>query len=85
MSQKINISNLPLRRSLNQRRKFCPFSGKNAPIIDYKNPKLLQEYITETGKIASSRISAVSPSKQRELAKHIKRARYLGLLAYVVK
>jgi small subunit ribosomal protein S18 len=73
------------RRPFNRRRKVCPFSGEGAPKIDYKDVKLLQRYISERGKIVPSRITAVSQIKQRELAKAIKRARYLALLPYVVK
>ena len=68
-----------------RRRKSCPFSGANAPAIDYKDVKLLQRYISERGKIVPARISAVSTLKQRELAAAIKRARFLGLLPYVLK
>ena len=68
-----------------RRRKSCPFSGANAPKIDYKDVKLLQRYVSERGKIVPSRITAVSARKQRELAKAIKRARHLGLLPYIVK
>jgi len=75
----------PARRPFYRRRKVCPFSGENAPKIDYKDVKLLQRYISERGKIVPSRITAVSQKKQRELAKAIKRARYLALLPYVVK
>ena len=73
------------RRPFMRRRKTCPFSGDNAPKIDYKDVKLLQRYVSERGKIVPSRITAVSQKKQRELAKAIKRARYLALLPYVVK
>jgi small subunit ribosomal protein S18 len=73
------------RRTFMRRRKVCPFSGANAPKIDYKDVKLLQRYISERGKIVPSRITAVSALKQRELAKAIKRARFLALLPYVVK
>jgi small subunit ribosomal protein S18 len=73
------------RRPFYRRRKVCPFSGEGAPKIDYKDVKLLQRYISERGKIVPSRITAVSQIKQRELAKAIKRARYLALLPYVVK
>jgi len=66
-----------------RRRKTCPFSGDNAPTIDYKDPKLLQRYVSERGKIVPARISAVSHKKQRELARAIKRARFLALLPYV--
>ena len=61
---------------------MCPFSGDNGLKIDYKDPKMLQRYMSEKGKIAPSRITAVSRKKQRELARAIKRARFLGLLAY---
>lgn len=71
------------RRPFFRRRKTCPFSGENAPKIDYKDVKLLSRYISERGKIVPSRITAVSAKKQRELAKAIKRARFLALLPYV--
>ena len=73
------------RRPFFRRRKVCPFSGANAPKIDYKDVKLLQRYVSERGKIVPSRITAVSAKKHRELAKAIKRARFLALLPYVVK
>ena len=73
------------RRPFFRRRKSCPFSGPNAPKIDYKDVKLLQRFISERGKIVPSRITAVSAKKQRELAQAIKRARYLALLPYIVK
>jgi small subunit ribosomal protein S18 len=73
------------RRPFFRRRKVCPFSGAGAPKIDYKDVKLLQRYVSERGKIVPSRITAVSQIKQRELAKAIKRARFLALLPYVVK
>ncbi len=61
-------------------KKKCPLSGKSAPIIDYKNTKLLKKYVTENGKIISSRITSVSQKKQRELSLSIKRARNLALI-----
>ena len=60
--------------------KPCPFSEKNAPIINYKNIKLLKRYISESGKILPSRITSVSLKKQKELSRSIKRARLLALL-----
>ncbi len=68
-----------------RRRKGCPFSGKDAPKIDYKDVRLLQGYISERGKIVPSRITSVSAKKQRELGQAIKRARHLGLLPYIVR
>ena len=73
------------RRPFFRRRKTCPFSGENAPRIDYKDVKLLQRYVSERGKIVPSRITAVSSKKQRELARAIKRARFLGLLPYLIQ
>ena len=61
-------------------KKKCPLSVKGAPIIDYKNIKLLKKYITENGKIMPSRITSVCQKKQRELSLSIKRARNLALI-----
>ena len=58
----------------------CPLSGKNAPLIDYKNLKLLKKYISESGRILPSRITSVSQNKQKKLSRAIKRARLLALL-----
>ena len=68
-----------------RRRKSRPFSGPNAPIIDYKDIRLLSGFVSERGKIVPARITAVSNKKQRELAQAIKRARHLGLLPYLVR
>ena len=61
-------------------KKNCPLSGKGAPVVDYKNIKLLKKYISENGKIMPSRVTSVSQKKQRELSLSIKRARNLALL-----
>ncbi len=79
------LSATQTRRPFFRRRKTCPFSGANAPKIDYKDVRLLQRYVSERGKIVPSRITAVSAKKQRELARAIKRARFLGLLPYVIR
>ena len=68
-----------------ERKRFCPFSQKNSPLIDYKDIKLLSRYISEKGKITPSRITNVSSKKQKELSKAIKRARFLGLMSYTQK
>src|SRR4051794_17816916 len=72
------------RRPFYRRRKSCPFSGPNAPTIDYKDVRLLSRFLSERGKIVPSRITAVSAKKQRELANAIKRTRFLALLPYVI-
>jgi len=61
-------------------KKKCPLSGKGAPVIDYKNVKLLKKYMTENGKIMPSRITSVCQKKQRELSLSIKQARNLALI-----
>jgi len=81
----VAIEQLPMRRPFQRRRKTCPFTGENVPKIDYKDVKLLQRYISERGKIVPARITAVSLKKQRELARAIKRARFLALIPYVIK
>ena len=73
------------RRPFFRRRKTCPFSGPNAPKIDFKDVRLLQRFISERGKIVPSRITAVSAKRQHELARAIRRARYLALLPYLLK
>ncbi len=71
------------RRTFFRRRKTCPFSGSNAPAIDWKDTRQLGRFISERGKIMPSRITAVSQQKQRKLAQAIKRARYMALLPYL--
>ena len=60
--------------------KRCPLSVKNAPIVDYKNVGLLKKYVSDNGKIISSKITSVSFGKQKKLTKEIKKAKILGLL-----
>ncbi len=67
------------------KKRFCPFSQQNSPLIDYKDVRLLSRYISEKGKIVPSRITGVSKKKQKELSKAIKRARFLALMSYTNK
>ena len=60
--------------------KKCPLSVKNAPVIDYKNVSLLKKYISDNGKIISSKITSVSYKKQKKLNREIKKAKILGLV-----
>ena len=68
-----------------RRKKMCRFCVDKIDDINYKDVRLLSRFLSERGKIVPSRITAVSAKKQRELAKAIKRARFLALLPYVVK
>jgi|TARA_B110000438_G_C15549602_1_gene536318 small subunit ribosomal protein S18 len=67
------------------RKRFCPFSQINSPKIDYKDIRMLSRYISEKGKITPSRITNISSKKQKELARAIKRARFLSLMSYTHK
>ncbi len=65
-----------------RRRKYCRFTAEGITEVDYKYVELLKAYITETGKIVPSRITGTKAKYQRQLAKAVKRARYLALLPY---
>ena len=64
------------------RKRYCRFTAEGIKEIDYKDLDLLKDYITETGKIVPSRITGTSARYQRQLARAVKRARYLALLPY---
>ena len=65
-----------------RRRKYCRFTAEGVTEIDYKDIETLKAYISETGKIVPSRITGTKARYQRQLAKAIKRARYLALIPY---
>ena len=64
------------------RRKYCRFTAEGITEIDYKDIEMLKQYISETGKIVPSRITGTKAKYQRQLAKAVKRARYLALIPY---
>jgi small subunit ribosomal protein S18 len=66
------------------RRKVCRFCAEKVRDIDYKQIQVLRTFITDSGKILSSRITGNCAGHQRQLGKAIKRARNLALLPYVV-
>lgn len=65
-----------------RRRKYCRFTAEGIEEVDYKDLELLKAFISETGKIVPSRITGTKARYQRQLAKAIKRARFLSLLPY---
>jgi small subunit ribosomal protein S18 len=65
-----------------RRRKYCRFTAEGIKEIDYKDLETLKAYVSETGKIVPSRITGTKAKYQRQLAKAIKRARYLALIPY---
>ncbi|HTY17190.1 MAG TPA: 30S ribosomal protein S18 [Myxococcota bacterium] len=50
--------------------------------IDYKDPRVLRMFLTETGKVLPRRISGNTAKQQREVVEAVKRARHLALLPY---
>ncbi len=65
-----------------RRRKYCRFTAEGIKQIDYKDLETLKANISETGKIVPSRITGTKARYQRQLAKAIKRARFLALVPY---
>lgn len=65
-----------------RRRKFCRFTAEGVKEIDYKDIFMLKNYVTEGGRIVPSRITGTCAKYQRQLARAIKRARYLSMLPY---
>ena len=64
--------------------KPCPFCLDPTLEIDYKNYELLRKFVNDRGKIIARRNSGVCAKHQRRLAREIKRARFLGLIPYIV-
>ena len=62
------------------RRKVCRFCADSTIEIDYRDPKALRLFVSETGKMIPRRISGNCARHQRPLAVAIKRARHLALL-----
>jgi len=65
------------------RRKVCRFCADSSLVIDYKESRTLQHFITERGRIIPRRISGTCAKHQRTLTVAIKRARTIALLPYV--
>lgn len=69
-------------RAYSRRKKFCAFKSKGVKKIDYKDIRMLREFVMESGRIVPSRITGTSARYQRQLSQAIKRARYLALIPY---
>lgn len=64
------------------RKRVCRFCGDKTKVIDYKDIKRLESFITDRGKILASRISGNCGKHQRRIREAIKMARFLSLLPY---
>ena len=69
-------------RLLAPRKRFCRFCLDKVKSIDYKDVKRLEAFITERGKITTSRISGNCAKHQRRIAEAIKKARFISLIPY---
>ena len=65
------------------RRRICRFCADKIKTIDYKDLKILEAFIKERGRIASARSSGNCAKHQRQLARAIKKARFIALVPYV--
>ena len=63
-------------------KKTDPFAEARIRFVDYKDDRLLSRFITDTGKVLPSRLSGATARHQRQVAKAIKKARFLALLPY---
>ena len=64
-------------------KKVCYFKKNNIKYIDYKDVETLKMFITPNGKISPRRATGTCAKHQRELAKAIKNARFMGLLPFI--
>jgi len=62
--------------------RICRFCKEKINFVDYKDVKRLERFITERGKIASTRMSGNCAKHQRVVVRAIKRARFISLLPY---
>jgi small subunit ribosomal protein S18 len=65
-----------------RRRRICKFRSEKIDYIDYKDVKLLMQFVPERGKIQPRRLSGTSAKWQRKLQLALKRARELALIPY---
>lgn len=72
------------RKPFMSRRKICRFCADKIDYIDFKNVNMLRNFITERGKMLSSRSTGVCASHQRGLSSALKRARNIALLPFSV-
>ncbi|MBU0675369.1 MAG: 30S ribosomal protein S18 [Proteobacteria bacterium] len=64
------------------RKKSCRFCADSTLAIDYKEIRVLNNFITERGKIIPRRIYGNCAKHQRQVTEAIKRARHIALLPY---
>ncbi len=72
-------------RKFFRRKKVCKFTVEKIDTISYRDVRLLQQFVSDRGKIIPRRLSGTSAPFQRKLTKAIKQARAIALLPYAAK
>jgi small subunit ribosomal protein S18 len=80
----MTLINEPIHSSRQERRKkYCRFKKSGIKYVDYKDAEFLKKFLNDQGKVLPRRITGNSLKFQRKVAQAVKRARHLGLLAFV--
>ena len=69
----------------NKRGKKKPNPLKDQKVVDYLDPKFLQRFTNDQGKVLPRRITGVSAYQQRRIVKAVKYARHLALIPFVAQ
>lgn len=72
-------------RNVRFKRKVCRFCHDKNAVIDYKDVKLMEQFITDRGKILPRRVTGTCAKHQRGVAQAVKRARIIALIPFVEK
>jgi small subunit ribosomal protein S18 len=72
-------------RKFFRRRKVCKFCVEKLDAIDYKDYRLLSQFINERGKITPRRLTGVCTPHQHRLSAAIKQARNIALLPFATR
>ena len=66
------------------RKKVCRFCAERIHSVDWKALHVLRSFVTERGKILSSRTTGTCAKHQRQVTLGVKRARNMALLPFLV-
>ena len=68
-----------------RRKKVCKFCVEKIDAINYKDVRLLSQFVAESGKIVPRRLTGVCTPHQRRLTRAIKQARNIALLPFTTR
>jgi small subunit ribosomal protein S18 len=69
-------------RKFFRRKKVCKFCVEKIDAIPYRDVRLLQGFVAESGKIVPRRLTGVCTTHQRRVTRAIKQARNIALLPF---